>query len=218
MRNPFAPQVLETVTSKFSGEIKVIKSFGDTYISTGYLTQSGGLVKDVWTPVIKSLSRTYHLEPKTCLILGLAGGTVAKMLSDKFHPREIVGVEIDPIMIDLGKKYLGLGDIPDLEIIVEDAYLYIKNNESCIDLILVDLYIGDQLPEFVYSPKFIDKILKFGKIVVINHLFYDDAKKAAAQTLIELLKPLFPEIRLHRVLTNLMIICNHKNNSSPLLK
>jgi len=210
MRNPFAPQVLETVTSKFSGEIKVIKSFGDTYISTGYLTQSGGLVKDVWTPVIKSLSRTYHLEPKTCLILGLAGGTVAKMLSDKFHPREIVGVEIDPIMIDLGKKYLSLGKIPNLKIVIADAKSYIINHKSYFDLILVDLYLGDQLPEFVYEAKFLAKLAKLSRIVVFNHLFYDDAKKAAAGRLVKYLESRGCRVKLVRVLTNLMVICSQE--------
>lgn len=207
MRNPFAPQILEIVKSKYSGEIKVIRSFGDTYISTGYLTQSGGLVKDVWKPVLKTL----HSQLSTfnsVLILGLAGGTVARMLNKAFPGAQITGVEIDPTMIALGKKYLGLDNIPNLKIVIADAKSYLISHNSYFDLILVDLYLGDLLPEFVYSPEFIDKILKLGRIVVINHLFYDNAKKTTAGKLVKYLESRGTLVKLIRVLTNLMVICS----------
>ena len=46
-----------------------------------------------------------------------------------------------------------------------------------------------------------------GKRVIFNHLFYDDQKKKAAQVLIKRLDKYFKKIRLHHVLTNVMIIC-----------
>ncbi len=75
------------------------------------------------------------------------------------------------------------------------------------DFVLVDLYLGDQCRTFVYTPRFLKDIKQLGHVAIFNHLFYDDAKHRKAEELVKKLKAIFPDIRLHRVLTNLMIIC-----------
>ncbi len=204
----FGPQLLETADSKYSGQIKVIKSSGQIYLSTGHLTQSGGLVKDVWQPVLKHLTTSYRLQATSCLILGLAGGTLAGMLAKKFPGIRITGVEIDPVMISLGKKYLNLDQIPNLKIVIADANSYILNHKSYFDSIFVDLYIGDQLPVFVYSLRFLNRLKKLSSCVIINHLFFDEIKRQKARELIQKLETLFPSVKLIRKLTNLLIICS----------
>jgi len=206
VNNIFGPQTLETVDSKYSRSFRVVKSLSDVYISTGILTQSGGLVRDVWLPIIKIL-KTHNSSLKNILILGLAGGTLAKMLN-KINPRaQITGVEIDPAMIYLGKKYLGLDTIPNLKIIIGDA----RNKIIKSDVIFVDLYLGDQVPNFVYTKSFLSKLTQSAELIIINHLFYDQIKKQNAEKLIKSLEKLSCEIKLHRVLTNVLIIATPKN-------
>lgn len=199
----FKPKILEEHQSKFSGPVKVVSSWGDKYIATGILTQSGGLVKEVWEGVLKKYGR----EDKTWLILGLAGGTIAKIISDRLRPQKIVGVEIDPLMIELGKKYLDLNKIPGLEIILADTKSYMQRATGHFDFILVDMYLGDKLPDFVYDPKFLNKLGQLGELVIFNHLFYDADKKSKAGELVNNLKQIFTEVTLVRKLTNLLIIC-----------
>jgi spermidine synthase len=202
-----SPRIIETVSSQYSGDIKVVQSWGYKYIATGPLTQSGGLVKDVWEPVLNKLSDS---RGKTWLILGLAAGTIADLVSRRLSPQKITGVEIDPVMIYLGKKYFDLDKIPYLEIVTADAQKYLPA-AGRFDYVLVDVYLGDKLPAFVYSRKFVadlKKALVPGGKVVINHLFYDAAKRGLAQKLIDLLTPRFSEVKLKRVLTNLLIICS----------
>lgn len=201
----FRPKIISEVESKFSGTLKVIESEGSLHVSSGYLTQSGGLVKTIWQPVIKKYGR----PDKTWLILGLATGTVAKLLPDPSH---IIGVEIDPAMLDIGYKYFDLGEVPNLEVINVDAQQYIKNTRLKFDFVLVDLYLGDTVPTFVYDLNFLKQLKTLSPIVIFNHLFYDEPKKAKAQKLIKTLESLFPTIKLQRILTNLMIICK---NISP---
>jgi spermidine synthase len=203
----FSPKLLESRHSKFSGDINVFSDFGYKYISTGQLTQSGGLVKDVWEPVLKKIGQ----KNKSWLILGLAGGTLAGMIAKKYQPNHLVGVEIDPIMVDLGKKYLKLADIPNLEIIIKDAQKYIETTKGRFDYIFVDMYFGDKLPQFIYSPKFLKKFRILGHTVIFNHLFYDDKKVKNANKLVTSLKSIFPKINLLRKLTNLLIICSRED-------
>jgi len=204
----FGPKVIAEYDSKYSGKLFVKSDWGNKYVTTGYLTQSGGLINDLWNPILKKLSMNHELKTMNCLILGLATGTVAKIINKKFKNAEMVGVEIDPVMIDIGKKYFDLDKIKNLKILNLDAKRYTLNAKEQFDLILVDLYLGDQPPGFLYSPKFLKELKKLGKLVIINHLFYDEDKKKAAQELITSLNKHFQNIKLNHVLTNLMIICS----------
>jgi spermidine synthase len=199
----FGPKTLEERQSEYSGSVKVVSTWGYKYIATGILTQSGGLVKDVWEGVLKKYGR----KNRSWLILGLAGGTIAKIVSDRLKPTQIVGVEIDPLMVELGKKYLDLSKIPKLEIIVADAKTYVFSVTGKFDYILVDMYLGDKLPDFVYTDKILRRFKTLGSCVIFNHLFYDSQKKVKAEELVNKLKLIFKEVTLVRKLTNLLIIC-----------
>ncbi|KKR44389.1 MAG: hypothetical protein UT76_C0005G0015 [Candidatus Woesebacteria bacterium GW2011_GWB1_40_12] len=101
-------KVIEEKKSEFNGNLKVMSTLGmGTYIQSDGLTQSGGIVETIWK---QTLRRINH-QPSTinhCLILGLGGGTVAKLVRKKWPEAKITGVDIDPIMVELGEKYLGL--------------------------------------------------------------------------------------------------------------
>lgn len=204
----FGPKVIAEYDSKYSGKLFVKSDWGNRYVTTGYLTQSGGLIHDLWNPVLKKQSMNHELKTMNWLILGLATGTVVKLINKKFKDAKIVGVEIDPVMIEIGKKYFDLDKIPNLKILNLDAKDYLLKTKDRFDLILVDLYLGDQPPSFLYSPKFLKKLKKLGKLVIINHLFYDEDKKRKALVLITSLNKYFQNIKLNHVLTNLMIICS----------
>jgi hypothetical protein len=198
------PKLLARYQSPYSGDIRVMQTLGYRYVATGILTQSGGVVADVWKPVLKKIAQ----KNKTWLILGLATGTVAEMISNKYNPSHMTGVEIDPAMLEIGQKYFSLSKIPKLDIVQADAVSYIKTLKDRFDYILVDMYLGDKLPEFVYTSRFLHSLKLLGRTVVFNHLFYDDSKKALAEKLISSLKIIFPTISLQRVLTNVMITCS----------
>ncbi len=196
----FKPKVISEFKSLYNGQIQVKQDGTNRYVSVGNLTQSGGVVADVWRPILKKFS---PFEAKW-LILGLGAGTVAKLIP---QPARITGVEIDPVMLAIGRKYFGLDKIPNLKILNIDAKDYLLKTNDQFDFVLVDLYLGDQCRTFVYTPRFLKDIKQLGHVAIFNHLFYDDAKHRKAEELVKKLKAIFPDIRLHRVLTNLMIIC-----------
>ncbi len=119
--------VLEERESKYNGHIKVVRTWGmGTYIQAGGfnpiqsgLTQSGGIVESIWNSTLKQIHSS-QLTIHSILVLGLGGGTLAKLLRKKYPDAKITGVEIDPIMIELGKKYLDL-DKYNIDIKIADA-------------------------------------------------------------------------------------------------
>ena len=99
--------IVEEFESKFSGKIAVKKIWEwgwQYYVTTDNLTQSGGLIGDLWKPIISNI----QCLMSNVLILGLATGTLAKLINKKFKNAKITGIEIDPVMINIGKKYFDL--------------------------------------------------------------------------------------------------------------
>lgn len=198
----FRPKVISEFNSRYSGQILVKQDWTHKYVTTGNLTQSGGLVRDVWQPVIRKFGK----KDKTWLILGLGAGTVAKLIP---QPACVTGVEIDPIMLKIGHQYFGLDKIPNLKIVNKDALDYVLKTQESYDFVLVDLYFGDQVPSFVYSKRFLRRLKKVGKMIIFNHLFYDADKRNKARELINSISKYFSKVELVRVLTNLVIIAGH---------
>lgn len=189
-------KILEEVKSKFNGNLKVVRSFGlGTYIQSDGLTQSGGIVETFWKQTLKRIKNS-KLEIKNCLILGLGGGTVVKLVRKFWPTAKITGVEIDPIMIELGKKYLGLRDV---KIIIGDALKFKIDN---YDLVIVDTYLGDKFIDLAKSD------FKNTKLVVFNRLYYGD-KKEEALKFGEKLKKIFKNVDYYYPVTNLMFICSN---------
>ena len=206
----FRPKVISEFESRYSGTIQVRQGWGYKYVATGDLTQSGGVVADIWKPIVKKLEKGYSLKVSPFeakwLILGLGCGTVARLIP---QPAKIVSVEIDPVMLKIGKKYFDLDQIPNLKILNIDAKDYLLKTKDRFDFVLVDLYLGDQCPEFLYTKRFLEKLGQLGQLVIINHLFYDEDKRSKAHKLTNLVSKYFSKVELVRVLTNLVIIARH---------
>ncbi len=197
-------KVLEKRKSKFNGEIKVIRNlaFG-TFIQAGGITQSGGIIENIWKPTFKKI-RNQSLVINNCLILGLGGGSAAKLIR-KFWPKaEITGVDIDPVMVELGKKYLGLNKVKTE---INDAYDWLnKNKERNFDLVLVDIYQGREFPKKFEEENFLKLLTKFN-IVVFNRLYYGE-KRPEAMKFGEKLEKIFPKVERFFPEANLMFICS----------
>jgi len=208
--------LVDEVNSPINGKVQAIKSFAfGTYLQVGRLTQSGGVVYDVWRTTLKKVKKQEKKEISNCLVLGLAGGSVAKLVRKLWGDGvEITGVDIDPIMVEMGDKHLGLKK-HGVNVLIEDAYEYVKSktkkpHKTKFDLICVDLYVGDKYPKIFESEKFLKLILKLlpvDGVVVFNRLYYDEKRTQAmrfAKTLekhFAKVTPVFPQ-------ANIMFVCS----------
>ena len=87
-----------------------------------------------------------------------------------------MGIDIDPMMIELGEKYLGLGET-DVKIKIQDAAKPIPGK---FDLVIVDLYQGDKFPKKFEDEKFLESLTK-NKLVIFNRLYYGDKRAEAVK-------------------------------------
>lgn len=177
-------QVLEGKESPFNGRIKVVKTLEGTAVLVEGVSQSGWLVRKVWNTALKQIAKRKK-NVKKVLILGLGGGSAANLVNRYWPDAMMTGVDIDPVMVDLGRKYLGLSQVKNLEIIIEDAEKWInkEKGKGRFNLILVDIYKGGRPPLKFTTEDFIKEVrdlLGPGGIAIFNHLHSAQEKEEAA--------------------------------------
>jgi len=211
-------EVVEKVNSPINGEVSVVKSlaFG-TYLQVANLTQSGGIIYDIWNKTLRKVVGSKKQVVKV-LILGLGGGSLVKVVK-KYWPAsrgkpsvKITGVDIDPVMVGLGRKYLKLSD-KEVKVEISDAYEILKTynrQHTTYDLVLIDLYVGDEFPKKFASEKFaklVRKSLSGGGTAVFNRLYYGEKRKESMK-FSEVLEDVFSKVEIVFPEANVMFVCS----------
>ncbi len=197
------PTIIDQTYSNYSGHIKVIEGFGFKHLSTDSIQHSGGIVKEIWQTVLKKYSISKN---KNWLVLGVAGGSVINYISQKYQPNKITGIDIDPVIVELGKKHFDLLKNKNIELKITDAYDYcITTNNNC-DYLLVDLFGKDSCPDFVYTTKFLKKLVQLSPHVFINHLYHTPKAVKASNTLANQLQKSKINYATHRILKNQVFV------------
>jgi spermidine synthase len=201
----FGTKVLEERESKYNGHLKVSRSLGlGTYIQAEGLTQSGGIVEEIWKQTTRKV-KSQKSKVKSCLILGLGGGTVAKYIRQFWQEAKIVGIDIDPVMIELGMKYLGLDKV-NIGIKIQDAYGF----RGKYDLIVIDLYNGEHFPEKFGGVEFLNKVktsLNNGGAAVFNRTYYGN-KRPETVKFGNKLQKIFSDVEWFYPEANIMFVCH----------
>lgn len=88
------------------------------------------------------------------LFLGAAGGVALKQAATVWPEARVVGVELDPAVVEVARDYFGLRDQPRIELVAEDARWYVTESERRFDLAAVDLYVTGHIPFFTTTVEF----------------------------------------------------------------
>ena len=110
-------------------------------------------------------------EPRDVLLIGLAGGTVARQLTAAYGPIPITGVEIDPEIDQVAREYFALGELDNVEMIVADGRYALRASDATFDLIGVDAYRQPYIPFQLTSREFFQDVsahLRPGGVAVVN--------------------------------------------------
>jgi spermidine synthase len=93
-------------------------------------------------------------DTKRVLIVGLGGGTLVKRMLRDYPEIKIDVVEIDPVVVDVAKKYFDVKDDPRLRVFVEDGRGFIRRSTDTYDVIVMDAYYADSLPFHLTTEEF----------------------------------------------------------------
>jgi spermidine synthase len=114
-----------------------------------------------------------HTEPipHQVAILGLAGGTeVRQYVAAYGHQVQITGVEIDPVVVQVAKRYFR-ADQPELHPVVADARYWLATTRGRYDVICLDAYQAPYIPWYMATQQFFQLVrqhLRPGGVAVLN--------------------------------------------------
>ena len=89
------------------------------------------------------------------LVIGLAAGTAPNLYTDIYGPVEIVGVELDPQIIEVGQRYFGMTQ-PNLTPVAADGRRWLQSQpeDAVFDIVLVDAYRPPYIPFHLTTVEF----------------------------------------------------------------
>jgi spermidine synthase len=203
----FYPQLVKTVKSSQNQTLSVYQYWGKYQLVAGGLTQSGGLVHELWQKAISEIKKP--IPPKSALILGYGGGTIASILIRRWPKVKITGIDNDPVMVELGNRYLhtstpdvGAPDTSGVDVRIVDAFEFMSKNTAHYDLIITDLYQGSKIPQKMFSDEFIKQIkssLSHNGCALFN-VFALKKHEPQAGEFVTLIKKYFSEVtKLHTI-------------------
>lgn len=180
------PKIIFEQESKYNGRVQVWEIGNTRKIKVDKIDQSlshtsASASRLVWGKVVEVLEET-KAETTNVLILGLGGGTMAHLISEKFKPQNITSVEIDPLMLEIAKKYFQLDEIPNHRVILDDALRVVIEPEEfdlqpqSFNVVIVDIFQGEKYPDLGKSGNFISAVKKMvrpGGLLIFNRIYLE---------------------------------------------
>ena len=110
-------------------------------------------------------------EPHSMLVIGNAGGTIGRAYG-RFYPGvSIDGVELDPKLNEVARRYFGAGDNPRMDLIAADGRPFLELTRKRYDVIVVDAYRQPYVPFYLATEEFFAlarKHLRPGGVIALN--------------------------------------------------
>ena len=92
------------------------------------------------------------------LMVGLGGGSTQRAYQHYYTNVMVDTVEIDPVVVEVAKKYFTVAETPNLKIHTNDGRVFLRQTTNVYDVILMDAYsttrYGSSLPRQLVTKEF----------------------------------------------------------------
>ncbi|HLD50799.1 hypothetical protein A3K34_03345 [candidate division WWE3 bacterium RIFOXYC1_FULL_40_10] len=178
------PKVLEEFDSPLNGTIRVLHVGKTRKIMVNNFVQSlnwdsPACSRLYWGKTLEILNE-HQPDMKRMLLLGFGGGTLSHLITKKFPEVALTSVEFDPVMVEIAKKYFDADKIANHRLIVADAMKVVVDplefdiSTASFDVLMVDIYVGENYPDLGKSGNFISAVkslVRKGGLVIFNRIY-----------------------------------------------
>lgn len=164
--------------SQLSKSLEVTWNNGQLVLDSKNTNYSYGSLQRVLRIGLKRIGFDKVKSMHHILVLGVAGGSVIRTLVDEIQFQgKITGIEMDPEVIQIANDYFQLNQIPNLKIIIDDAFEFVLKTKETYDLIIIDVFQDTQMPNFLFEKFFIQRLsslLNLHGYVLFNTMILDE--------------------------------------------
>lgn len=198
----FSRKKILRINSEHNDLIEVVRA-GDKLILDGLnVNYSFGSLHRLFRQVF-NLVNVRKKRPEKVLLLGFGAGSCAYILNREMGLQcRITGVEIDPEVISIAKKYFGAADDLLISIVEADACRFVREHREKYDMIVVDVYNDFSVPLCCQTKEFLENIkvmLRKGGMLIFNKMLYNHDMKEQAGMLKLLFDEVFENNRIIRI-------------------
>jgi spermidine synthase len=204
------------------------------YLRFDNVVQSGMYLHDIYSgpypyPDLFELGEAYDPSARSMLFIGLGGATAIKRIWRDFPSLKMTAVEVDPVVIDVARRYFSLPSSPRLKVVAEDGRRFLDRSDRRYDLIAIDVSYADGLPFHMATLEFLRLVhehLAPGGVVMMNVVGRVEGPGSRLfRSLYRTYRTIFPTVVVHPVvpsraddpegLTNVLIFAADKALPAP---
>jgi spermidine synthase len=150
-------------------------------------------------------SLMYAKDVHSILEIGFGGGRTSWYLHKYLPSVSVTSVELDPTVVQLARKYFGIKDEPNFQVVTRDGRLFLSESKERYDIILIDAYRGPFVPFHLLTKEFYQIVkdhLADGGVVAQNvepsTMLFDAAVKT--------ISVVFPQLDFYRADGNIVTV------------
>ena len=150
-------------------------------------------------------SLMYAKDVHSVLEIGFGGGRTSWYLHRYLPNVQVTSVELDPTVVELARKYFGIKEEPNFQVVNRDGRLFLQESKEHYDLILIDAYRGPFVPFHLLTKEFYQIVrehLADGGVVAQNvepsTMLFDSAVKT--------INAVFPQLDFYRADGNIVTV------------
>jgi spermidine synthase len=150
-------------------------------------------------------SLVYAKTVNSVLEIGFGGGRTSWYLHRFLPDVKVTSVELDPTVVELSRKYFGVKDEPNFQVVNRDGRIFLNESKDRYDIILIDAYRGPFVPFHLLTKEFYQLVkdhLAEGGVVAQNvepsTMLFDSAVKTV--------NAVFPQLDLYPAEGNVVVV------------
>lgn len=166
----FFPIKIWSGSSSFNPYLELHLVSGHFRLSTIDAIYSDGTFYRPLTLAFKNLEQKL-MKSKSMLVLGAGIGSAIEIADKYTQLEQVTLVDIDDIIIEINK--LIHGQTNKVSFVCQDAALFVQQCNQKYDIIIIDVFQNQQVPDFVLSTDFLENCKKLGNegaCIVLNYI------------------------------------------------
>jgi spermidine synthase len=163
----------------------------------------------------------WNHDPRQVLMIGLGGGSTQRSYQHYYTNVTVNTVELDPVVIEVAKKYFTVTETAKHNIYNEDGRLFLRRSTNSYDVILLDAYTstryGSSIPPHLVTKEFFQlaaKHMTTNGVLAYNVIGQIQGWKAdIVSGIYRTLKEVFPRVYMFPAVSsrNVVIIATKSN-------
>lgn len=191
----FIPITIHREGSAISKSLEVTWANGQLVLDSANTNYSYGSLQRALRTGLRAVGYDKIRPMKQILVLGVAAGSVIKTLAYEVKTQaHITGIDIDEKVIDLARKFFNLDAVPNLTLVIDDAFEFTLKTKIQYDLIVVDIFEDSKMPAFLHQAFFANRLgtlLHVNGFILFNTMTLDNKSSVKNNEYLSFFDPMY---------------------------